>query len=312
MHILAQPLVGLFVTAFCVAVPLAAWLQDATATGTEAEVVELADETEVIMDEDVQADTPAEVAPATDTTGAASTDTQEAPTVPVVEPNAITAALANCEIDKSKLVQVLARMARSGDENENCAPLRVELENLTAKMGFCRDHVKQARRSNQSLHAELAMCTSFEDLGEDPRIDELQAEIDRLMSELVQNTEKLTSETNLRREVEARVNYLEVRLGEFGISVDPGFSYLGNNVRTSFATAAIAQRLKADVPHLDVQKCGAALDWLLEQSGPDKALRRVIWVWAGGVARLCARDRDGQIRILAPRRSDSAHIVLFQ
>lgn len=224
-----------------------------------------------------------------------------------------------CLAEKSALTIALANLsAPSSVTAQSCDGYVADaMQPIQTAMANCEEDRVQMRSSNirlnetvKKLEEQLATCGPS---GEGPpEVAELKRQVELLTGELTVLQDELTATDRLLAEAEAKIAEREERLRQFNISLEPAFSYLGNNIRGSFADAETAPTLRAEFPRLSKDKCGEALDWMLSQSGSLLPLRNAIWVYDSNRVQICYRDRDGTPAFLDPQDKDTAHIVIYK
>ncbi|MEM8729476.1 MAG: hypothetical protein AAGF79_06110 [Pseudomonadota bacterium] len=194
-------------------------------------------------------------------------------------------ALAACLADRARLAVFTSDLsARLGAAQDTCtARIDSRLGPVEDDLALCTQEVAQQERTNITLNDRLLACETAPRSDPD-RIAELEAEVARL-------TERLTNA---------------------GLGPTPDFGYAGGTVWSSFVPENELLRVQGSLPKLPAQDCAAALDWLGAQSGVDRAIQMVLWVWQDETPQFCRRNADGAPGLAPGRAQDEAHVVIFR
>lgn len=211
--------------------------------------------------------------------------------------------------------------ARSSTEvapHERPASQQVPLD-VISKVQTCQKNSKLLAEQTLRLAAELKQQgqTASARLSQDVAETEAKQRECMADSELNDRTtvalnEKLKVLVTQLAAAQDEIGKLTARLAENGIAPTPGFSYFDDDRSSSFMNLADVTIKVETSDRVDAADCAAAIGWTETRDGPDKPLRRQVWVWGDGSPTLCSLDRAGVVMLVPPRSTDEAHVLIFR
>lgn len=219
-----------------------------------------------------------------------------------------TEALASCEADLSQLSAVAAQcfeQVRAADPalEQTIDRLIGEVGTLEAVVGECEAARRFDRETNGRLNQELLACQSVSPAQDDPRMQEVLAEMEALRSEI----EALRSEVGAAEE---RAAVAARRLSDLGFSLEPDFALFGGTMRSSYLERSEIDAKVSPEARLSVSLCPQTLDWLASgAAGEWFAL--AVWVWEEDDPLICTQGQNGP-QLREPDFNDAAHVVAYR
>ena len=259
-------------------------------------------------------------------------------TAPVVEDDA-----AQCQRERRELADVLASMMQETNAaREGCeAQITAATAQSVQELQFCQSDENQNRRTNVALNNQLAECNAAlaeagpepdpngaEDNGEatgDTTLAPLvipgainAADYERALEEVAalraRTQDQRTQNAALTQEIDrlgADLAKATLRLEEFGVGLEPAFSYFGDDPFDSFLYGSEVITIISLDELLTVADCGDGLAWLPQQSGADRSVDTLMWAREGANLVVCSVSED-TIQATAATPVDEAHLLLFR